>query len=976
MNCSSLRGVLTSLLLLPLCLYAQSGYVKGTVSEAVTGVGLPGVKVTLLAADSVAVLDTARTARRWRNYTLNTMAAAPFTLNCPRPGRYVLRFDRDGYEPLLAAVDADFSGRNRYYDAGDFGLMREARQLGEATVTATKIKMVWRGDTLVYNADAFQTAEGSMLEDLVKQLPGVELRGNRIYAAGKYVDNLLVNGRDFFRGNPEEALKNLPAYVVDKVKLYDRRGELSRTAGMDMNDDTYVMDVRLKREYNGYWMGQARGGMGTRDRYDAFLNLMRIDDRQAFILNAQANNLGKDEEVGNGGISSSTYYNNGLRSNKHVVGRYNYEPDDNLRVNASADFQVTDNDLVEGRSTETYLSSGNTYGRTEAASGNRDTRAAGSAGVGWRPVKGTFVQVDYNVSHTSNKADALTRSATFDARPEDYWADAILDSAFLVSPADALRLAVVRNRLSELSRERGRKTDHSVKLNAHRTFAPDVLNLRATFSHGSRANERFDHYSLAYPATGAATDYRNRYRDEEGRNYKYDLGADYFFKYTYNDSVNGQLKPYYTFTQTYTSAQNPLYRLDALEGWGELDDRVLGALPSTTDSLQRAIDAANSYFSDELQAEHAVGLSWTHEFRLRNRSWLQLSAEAPLRVLTGRLDYSRSARPYHVSRTDVFFEPSLSVRWRPWADDRSGEKVTWDARYNVKGTQPQLTHLLDIRDDSNPLLVALGNADLRATYTHRAELGFRRQFGSWSSYYNTRLAYSRTRNAVGISTVYDRATGVSTTRPVNVDGNWEAEWAHDFMWPLNKKQTGLIYGNLQGGYRHSVDLNTTAGVVETPDALSTVGTVWASLSLTLQFNISDRLYYYGSVWGRYQDISGSRSDFTTVRTATINSTHNLSLDLPLGLSLGNELTVRKQYGFAAGDLNRVSLRWDADLSRTMWRKRLTLSIAAVDILHNNSSIWNEVNAQGRVENYSNTMPAYVMARLILKFNNRKKSDDD
>lgn len=87
-------------------------------------------------------------------------------------------------------------------------------QLGEATVTASKIRMVVKGDTLVYNADAFQLSEGSMLDGLIKRLPGFELRDGQITVNGQYVSSLLVNGEDFFRGDPRVALENLPAYAM------------------------------------------------------------------------------------------------------------------------------------------------------------------------------------------------------------------------------------------------------------------------------------------------------------------------------------------------------------------------------------------------------------------------------------------------------------------------------------------------------------------------------------------------------------------------------------------------------------------------------------------------------------------------------------------------------------------------------------------------------------------------------------------
>lgn len=122
-----------------------------------------------------------------------------------------------------------------YIDIGNVFMQKRPRkeiQLGEATVKATKLMMVMKGDTLVYNADAFQLAEGSMLDKLIAMLPGVELKKDGVIMVnGRRVERLLVNGEDFFTGSPKVALENLPAYTVDKVKVYERMNDRDRALG-------------------------------------------------------------------------------------------------------------------------------------------------------------------------------------------------------------------------------------------------------------------------------------------------------------------------------------------------------------------------------------------------------------------------------------------------------------------------------------------------------------------------------------------------------------------------------------------------------------------------------------------------------------------------------------------------------------------------------------------------------------------------
>ena len=139
-----------------------------------------------------------------------------------------------------------------------------------------------------------------MLDALVKQLPGVELKeGGRIYHNGKFVQNLLLNGKDFFRGHQELMLENLPSYTVKEIKVYDKYGRQSELSGEQLPfDKEYVMDVQLKREYSIGWLVNADAGAGTNDRYLARLFAMRHTDHSKIAIIGNVNNLNDEETPG------------------------------------------------------------------------------------------------------------------------------------------------------------------------------------------------------------------------------------------------------------------------------------------------------------------------------------------------------------------------------------------------------------------------------------------------------------------------------------------------------------------------------------------------------------------------------------------------------------------------------------------------------------------------------------------------------
>lgn len=207
-----------SILVFMLCQFyvanAQKCLVSFGVNEEVTEMPIENALYTLYLNDSIQVPY---------RVTYANVQSATYSLEFDfRPGKYTLRAEKEGYNE----VQKDFtiaSKRNTILGIGTLWMKKvKTRQLKEAVVRATHIKMVTRGDTVVYDAAAFDLAEGSMLDALVAQLPGAELKDGQIKVNGKFIESLMVNGEDFFAGNPKVALENLPAYTVKNIKVYDR----------------------------------------------------------------------------------------------------------------------------------------------------------------------------------------------------------------------------------------------------------------------------------------------------------------------------------------------------------------------------------------------------------------------------------------------------------------------------------------------------------------------------------------------------------------------------------------------------------------------------------------------------------------------------------------------------------------------------------------------------------------------------------
>lgn len=284
--------------------FAQKAYLSVTVNpiDAITESTLTQARVSLLSTIDSTEVDTFRritilgdVIKRYTYVYDNSHATLPF--------KRIVRVESEGYETLyydLNILPSEVKHGEVAHNIGVIRLHRErSHNLNEATVTASRIMMVMKGDTLVYDANAFQLAEGSMLDELIRQLPGVRLEsGGRITVNGHFVSSLLVNGKDFFNGDPKVAQQNLPAYMVNKVKTYQKTPDdayLTRSPdekGPHM-DDPWVLDVALKPQYAQSYIANAELAHSVYQSKPMLARLfgLRFSDKSRIALYATGNNV-------------------------------------------------------------------------------------------------------------------------------------------------------------------------------------------------------------------------------------------------------------------------------------------------------------------------------------------------------------------------------------------------------------------------------------------------------------------------------------------------------------------------------------------------------------------------------------------------------------------------------------------------------------------------------------------------------------
>ena len=291
--------------------YAVNGFIR----DSFTHEDLDSVLLTFMDEDSVPRQSFLSTDHRMGWWQFNDVVAY-------HPGKSIIRFEKVGYETAYTTMTMHYHRFRK--TGGTFGevLMkrkprRHEHMLREVTVTATKIKMVMHGDTVVYHADAFELQSGSMLDKLIAMLPGVRLEADgQIFVNGRKVESLLVNGEDFFKGDPKVALDNLPAYMVQDVKVYERTPERLTMTGMTPEDFNRIerqlaIDVILKRQYSIGWVANATAGYGTDNHYNARAFALRFTPQSRIAFFGYTNDV----------YGNSYYDHNGNWQNPGNAGR-------------------------------------------------------------------------------------------------------------------------------------------------------------------------------------------------------------------------------------------------------------------------------------------------------------------------------------------------------------------------------------------------------------------------------------------------------------------------------------------------------------------------------------------------------------------------------------------------------------------------------------------------------------------------------
>lgn len=948
---------------------------SGMVCDARTREGLMDAKIELLAEDST-LIDSVRARQSAFYYDESGRQVdyemSRYNIEVPAlPRHYIFRISMDDYRTVCYDYVLDRVGRRETSrNVSTFYLHKVSKTLQEVTVKASRVRFYFRGDTVVYDASQFQLAEGSMLDALLRQLPGVELKSDgRIYHNGKFVDDLLLNGKDLFKGSRKLMLENLPAYTVKDVAVYDKQTEENEWLGRtDESSQHHVIDVRLKREYMVGWIANIEAGAGLRQDetpYLARLFAMRSDERSNIRFYAKANNLNDEGSF-------------------DLVWGDGWEPDRSGKLSRNELARVDVNLTSDDKKRDYFV-----YVEAHHAKEWQDTRTTTQT---FLPAGDTY---DYGFSHAKDeewdvktwnrfiyKGKRLRTEATADAKYR-YFRNAsgsssglfsapvevshqLLDDLFSpTSPRPNLRDTLINRQLRE-SKGTGHDIDANASLFETKKIKStgDFLNFGIDGNYRENARQQFTRQNTNYAESQQPSLFRHQFVDRPPRS-KFELSP--FIQYTfmlgehYRQFVLG-----YRFNHVNQREQESIYRLDRLANADSSFSKPIDLLPSVTE-YQQVFDCTNSSLSHYIENSNYVWADF--KYGLGQKEWGQFYLDFRL---AGTLDAQRNDYERGIIDTILHrLTPTFEFKTKPWLRTKEGHHAGLEVR--VRSEAPDLLNDAAIVDDTDPMNIRIGNPDLR--YALRTDAVLDGNLYSLNKRMHNRLdfSYGFTHNALGMEQTYDRETGKRTFRPTNVNGNWDASAKHTINYSFGDGKKHSVSMVTQFSYRNSVDLLGEQTLLQSAKSIVRSATLSFSPKLSLSLGKHTLGFSSDVAWNRY---TSDRSTFQNISAWQYRIGADAIVHLPWKFDLTTDLTLYGRTGYADASLNTNDIVWNARLARALFKGKWLVMLDGFDILGQLSNVTRTINAQGRTETFTNVLPRYALLHVVYKFSKQPKKKGD
>ena len=882
-----------------------------------------------------------------------------FRVKAPAAGSYIVQITCVGFKPFTKTIKVS---ADKDIALGTIDLSPDAIMLKGATVTGQASKVTLKEDTFVYNASAYRTPEGSVIEELVRKLPGAQVDdAGKVTINGKEVKKILIDGKEFMTGDTKTAMKNLPTSIVERVRAYDQKSDLARVSGIDDGEEETVLDFGIKRGMNKGYMVNADLAAGTRHRYSGRIFAgMQSSDLKIFVP-LSANNVNDMGFPGGGGRFGGG--RQGLTATKMAGFNLNYEKKDRLKFDASIRWNHNDGDAVVRTSSENFMTgSSSTFKNSLRSNLSRSNSWDARFRLEWTPDSLTNIMMRPQFNYNSSDGLSEGISLTMDADPYRWVKDPLDDSALgTLVDEDVL---INRDRSNSITYSDSKSMGGWLQLNRRLNNSGRNVTLRFSGNVGdgmdkSFSNSLVEYFQLLNQHGEDSTHQTNRYAVTPTKNWNYGIRATYSepifrqtylqFSYQYQYSYRKSDRATYDFSNIFTQKYIDFFGIEPqYRGW----DDYLRQVGYPYDSYK---DDKLSRFSEYRNYNHTAEIM----LRIVRKAY---NLNVGFQVLPQRSHFTQDYQGVHTDtvRTVTNFAPTADFRWK--ISKVSQLRFT----YRANSSQPSMSDLLDITDDSDPLNIRKGNPGLKPSFTQNFRLFYNNYIQNHQRSIMAHVNFSTTRNSISNMVTYNEQSGGSTIRPENINGNWNTFGMFMFNTAIDSAGyfnvntfTTLRYNNNVGYVSVSRNEDSQKSTTRTTTIGERLAGSYRNDWLEVELN--------GSL--EYMHARSELQSNNNLDTWTFSYGGSLQLTAPWGTQLSTSMNMNSRRGYNDASMNTNELIWNAQVSQSFLRgNALTLSLQMYDILHQQSTFSRTVDAMRRSDTEYNAITNYAMLHVIYRLN--------
>ncbi len=816
------------------------------------------------------------------------------------------------------------STTNHEFNFGKIILPPISHTLQEIVIYAYKDPVYYKGDTLVYTADSFKVKPNATVEDLLKKLPGIKVDAEgKITSQGKKVDQVLVDGDEFFGSDPTVATQNLNANTVESVQVYEKKNE---QAADDGNETIQVMNLKLKEEAKKGYFGKLSAASDMQNFYEGEMLANKFNSKQKVSVFALGSNTPRSS------LGWGDMYKYGLNNEMNMQGDedgnmyWSERQNENAGIPRTLKAGIYYNNKI---SSKTKLSSNYSYNNNQLTSKSET-------------VSQYFLTDTSYSTANNNRSDQINEShnINFDLTQK-------LDSLTDLQIIPRLKLnssKTAKNDNTDFINNEGilvRRTDIS---NRNNSKGYD-LNTTVTITRKFKKRERLLYISYNNVLTNNSSDgilvsnntYFNSIIPNDSIDQKKINSNDNQLHNTtvkYTEPITKKINLEFTYNLNYNKNIQDKKTLNYANGEYSIKDSLF----------------TNSF--ENKRMNNRIGLKFIYEVNKQ-----RLSLGAKLRQIS--VKNTNLIINQQIGQTVNNILPFLTYRYK-FSDNKR-----FYFEYVTSSNQPGIDQLQPVQDNTNPNRIKKGNPGLLPTFKHEFEASYNSYKAITGNYLWTRVGYTTTTNAFINAIEYD-SIGRTITTPVNVNGNY------DFNYGISGAYS-LFSGLLSLEPDFNFNYNSYSNFINKQKNITTT----ANTSTGLNFNLRLDTLEFEIGYNFNYNSPGSTINAANNKPYTSQEIDaNLLLRLPFKCLFETDVnyTINSQ---RSQGYNINYLIWNASLKKTFLKdENLIVSVDAMDILNQNINTSRTVQDNVITDNKTNIIARYILLKAVFKFNSNKVKEDE